>query len=365
MMRPTAAVCALGLAGLACSASYEVGQMDPAASGGSGAVGAGPAMAGNDTGSAGAGKTVQVGPPCIMIDPTRPPPEGELATPDVVWRRISPFVWGGEHAPPQALPAKTTYPWAGDIVHQAFAQALAEVNGVPGASYFIRRWLDLDDTATFQGDYDSQLARSSPPVLQVLLQSSWAPGHAGVFSEKPWLQLHEGIPHRGSSMLEAVFSRFLPAAPPGVDQSILDSGMPDREAMEIAVSSQACAACHAMINPLGYSLGHFDREGNYRTLDHDQPIDASGSIMVDGRELAFVDIADFGAQAANSCEAMRAIVDHLLRVALQDVMGYDAASAESLVEAHRHVVQEQFVLEGYSYTDLVRAYARSPIVLKP
>lgn len=375
MMRSLAAAWTFGLVGLACSASYEVGQMEPMASGGFGASGSGAGGAtvavagtGNNTAGtapiAGATPTNVFSPQCVQTEPA-PRPVGELATPDVVWSRISPFVWGGEHLPPQTLPAATTYEWAGSVVDQAFAQALGDDNGVPGASYFIGRWLDLDGVESFEGDYDSQLARDSNVLLEVLLQSSWAPGHAGVFSETEWLRRHDGIPQRGSRMLEAVFSRFMPAPPPGVDRSILDSGMPDREAMELAIASPSCAACHATMNPLGYALGHFDREGNYRELDHDQPIDTSGSIMVDGREMAFVGIADFGAQAADACEANRAIVDHLLRVALQDVIGYEIDLAESLVEAHRGGVQQQFVANGRSYSALVKAYARSAIVLEP
>src|SRR5688500_8530581 len=115
MMRSLAAAWTLGLVGLACSARYEVGQMNPEASGGSGASGAQTggataAIAGtvndvtdNDVGGTapigGATPTSVFSPQCVQTEPA-PRPMGELATPDVVWERISLFVWGGEHVPP-------------------------------------------------------------------------------------------------------------------------------------------------------------------------------------------------------------------------------------------------------------------------
>lgn len=367
MMRSIPAAFTLSLVGLACSARYEVGQMDdPIAmggspNGGSAAGGAAPSTAG--TGSAGPGVGV-FSPQCIRIDPA-PQPSGELATPQVVWERITTFVWGGTHQPPQALPGQTSYEWAGEIVDQAFAQALDEENGVPGATYFIKRWAGIGDAEDpLEGDYDSQLARDTNVVLEVLLQSSWAPGHAGVFSETAWLEQHQGIPQRGRGVVEAVFARAIPPPPQGI-QVDLDPGIPDREALEAQVgNNQPCAACHQIINPVGYALGHFDREGQYRELDHDQEIDTTGELMVDDGQISFDGIADFGAKAADTCEANRALVDGFLRVALTG-SNQLYGQAEGVIEANRDGVLQQFVTGGRSYSALVKAYAQSALVLKP
>jgi hypothetical protein len=366
MMRSIAAVFALGVAGVACSAQYEIGRMDLAATGGSstgGSAAGGAAVGMAGSGSAGAGLGV-FSPQCIRTGPA-PQPTGELATPDVVWERISTFIWGGAHLPPQTLPEQTSYEWAGEVVDQAFAQALDEVNGVPGATYFVKRWAGIADAEeALEGDYDSQLARDTNVVLEVLLQSSWAPGHAGVFSETAWLERHRGIPQRGRGVVETVFARAIPPPPEGIDFD-LDPGIPDREAMEASVGyNQPCVACHQIINPVGYALGHFDRAGQYRELDHDQAIDTTGELMVDEGQISFDGIADFGAKAADTCEANRALVDGFLRVALtgsNDLYG----PAEGVVEANRDGVRQQFVTGGRSYSALVKAYAQSALVLKP
>ena len=43
----------------------------------------------------------------------------------------------------------------------------------------------------------------------------------------------------------------------------------------------ACAACHRMMDPIGFSLENFDAVGLWRAKDSGAPIDASGT-LVDG-----------------------------------------------------------------------------------
>jgi hypothetical protein len=369
MRRRKSGILLMGLAALACSARYEVGQMDPSAEGGAsngGGTASAGTLAGGNASTAGSASALGVfGPQCIK---TGSPAEltGEFAAPDVVWSRIEKMIWGDAHLPPEALPAQTSYGWAGDVVDQAFEQALAEMNSVPGGSFFVVQWLKLGDAEEpLKGDYDSQLARSTNVMLEVLLQSSWAPGHAGVFSEAAWLLRHQSIPARGAAILEAVFSRVVPAPPPSVDRNVIDVGLQDRAAIEATMSSPACASCHSLMNPLGYALGHFDRAGNYRELDHDLPIDTTGTFMADGQDvIAFDGIADFGAKAADTCHANLSIADGFLRVALTE-LGYDETTREAAIEANRERVQQAFVAGGRSYPALVKAFAQSALVLRP
>ena len=55
-----------------------------------------------------------------------------------------------------------------------------------------------------------------------------------------------------------------------------------RERLAQHRASPACATCHAMIDPPGFALEHFDAIGRWRELDESfQPIDASG-VLPDG-----------------------------------------------------------------------------------
>jgi len=57
-----------------------------------------------------------------------------------------------------------------------------------------------------------------------------------------------------------------------------------RELLEEHRKSPACAGCHAVMDPLGFSLENFDAIGEWRTKDHSGPIDASGQ-LADGTKV--------------------------------------------------------------------------------
>lgn len=365
MRRKTPRLLLLATFGLACSARYEVGSMEPATGG---SAGSGPdhtpggTMSVGGSGSTGAPGGGYANPACIRR--VTPEPVAVLVPPAVIWSRVSQYVWGDAHDPPVMLPEEASYEWAGELVEKAFAQARLETGSVPGASFFIRSWLKLTQDP-FDGDYDAQLANEDSVMLEVLLQSSWAPGHAGVFSEAQWLSLHGSIPARGAQISAAVFGKNVPAPPPSVDRNIYDGALTERQAIEMTSGAQpACASCHNIMNPLGFALGHFDREGSYRELDHGQPIDTTGSYQTnDGSTMEFDGIADFGAKAADSCEANQTIVDSFLRVALGH-LGHGDEDREALITQHSERVRSAYVMGGRSYLALVKGYAQSPLTLR-
>ena len=53
------------------------------------------------------------------------------------------------------------------------------------------------------------------------------------------------------------------------------------------VGSEACAGCHRLIDPVGFSLEQFDAVGRWRARDEGRPIDAAGGLP-DGSEFAGV-----------------------------------------------------------------------------
>lgn len=355
--------------------------MDPAGVGsnpsGGSAGGKGQGTAGAGTGNASAGGAAAGGAPTgaaaaggtggtICSDAFLAP--GVLPSPFVtreeVWKRLTPVIWGEAHAAPQELTEEATYAWAGKLVDDAFAQAAAEVGGVPGGTFFIRQWLGLEASSeALAGDYESQLALDDNILLEVLLQTSSAPGRTGVFSEKAWLARHPSISRRGVSMATLLFGLAIPPPPAGIEMGDLDSTLQDREALDVHSTNPSCRGCHAIFDPLGFSLGHFDRAGDYRELDHDRPIDTTGSFNVSSMgPIEFDGIAELGEKAANTCDATLAVVDGFLHVAL-DALGYDLPSRDSAVAANRERVQKAFIARGRSYHALVRAFAQSPLVL--
>jgi hypothetical protein len=57
-----------------------------------------------------------------------------------------------------------------------------------------------------------------------------------------------------------------------------------RARMELHRSQPTCAACHNIMDPVGFSLENFDLVGKWRQLDGQSPIDATGE-LVDGTKL--------------------------------------------------------------------------------
>ncbi|EKK02564.1 protein containing DUF1588 [Rhodopirellula baltica SH28] len=87
---------------------------------------------------------------------------------------------------------------------------------------------------------------------------------------------------RGKWILDNLLNTPPPPAPPNIPE--LEKGKlvgSLRERMEQHRSNPACAACHNMMDPLGFALENFDAVGRWRTRDGRDEIDASGS-MPDG-----------------------------------------------------------------------------------
>jgi hypothetical protein len=57
-----------------------------------------------------------------------------------------------------------------------------------------------------------------------------------------------------------------------------------RELVEEHRKNPACASCHAVMDPLGFSLENFDATGEWRIKDLSGPIDASG-VLANGRKV--------------------------------------------------------------------------------
>jgi hypothetical protein len=87
---------------------------------------------------------------------------------------------------------------------------------------------------------------------------------------------------RGKWILENIIGTPPPPPPPDVP-ALPDpaAGVPTtmRERVEAHRRAATCAACHRLLDPLGFALEPLDAVGRLRTRDHGAPIDASGRLM--------------------------------------------------------------------------------------
>ncbi|HSG66087.1 MAG TPA: DUF1592 domain-containing protein, partial [Gammaproteobacteria bacterium] len=97
---------------------------------------------------------------------------------------------------------------------------------------------------------------------------------------------------RGNWLLTNLLGVPAPDPPPDVPD--LDANASDaagntpaptmREQMQAHRADEVCAACHVIMDPIGFALENFDATGRWRELDAGRPIDASATLY-DGTEV--------------------------------------------------------------------------------
>ena len=94
---------------------------------------------------------------------------------------------------------------------------------------------------------------------------------------------------RGRWILENLLGTPAPIPPPGVDtnleknpEEVKNTSL--RHRLEAHRTNPTCAACHKIMDPIGFALENFDLVGTWRDVDGKSPVDASGQ-LVDGTKL--------------------------------------------------------------------------------
>jgi hypothetical protein len=94
------------------------------------------------------------------------------------------------------------------------------------------------------------------------------------------------IIHRGVFIATRILCTELPPpSPRATPLPAFEPGMTNRERVEKTTGVGTCGeGCHSeLINPLGYGFENYDAIGKYRTVDHDKPVIASSTAVLDGQ----------------------------------------------------------------------------------
>jgi hypothetical protein len=95
---------------------------------------------------------------------------------------------------------------------------------------------------------------------------------------------------RGKWILENLLGAPVPQPPPGVETNLTETAETGssptsvRQRLERHRASPNCASCHAVMDPVGFSLEHFDLIGKWREEDGGTPVNAIGR-LADGTAL--------------------------------------------------------------------------------
>ena len=130
--------------------------------------------------------------------------------------------------------------------------------------------------------------------------------------------------HRGVFLARSVLGRALRPPPEAFIPlpAQLHPELTTRERVALQTKSQACLACHGMINPLGFTLEHFDAVGRYRDAEKGRPINATGSYQTrTGEIVKFSDVRDLATFLAGSEETHEAFVEQLFHYLIKQPVG--------------------------------------------
>ena len=87
---------------------------------------------------------------------------------------------------------------------------------------------------------------------------------------------------RGRWVLESLLGDKVPPPPPDAPALTETADKAPnkslREQLDLHRTKSECATCHDKMDPLGFGLENFDVLGRWRDKDHDQPIDAKGTL---------------------------------------------------------------------------------------
>jgi Protein of unknown function (DUF1592)/Protein of unknown function (DUF1588)/PA14 domain/Protein of unknown function (DUF1595)/Cytochrome C oxidase, cbb3-type, subunit III len=149
--------------------------------------------------------------------------------------------------------------------------------------------------------------------------------------------------HRGVFIARSVLGRVLRPPPEAVAPLAPDlhPDLTTRQRVAIQTQPESCRSCHGMINPLGFTLEHFDALGRYRKEEKGKPIDATGSYETrSGEAVKFSGVHDLAAYLTTSGESHSAFVQQLFHYLVKQPIG--AFGRQELPELRRYFLAHDF-----------------------
>jgi hypothetical protein len=128
------------------------------------------------------------------------------------------------------------------------------------------------------------------------------------------------------------------------------ASLPIRERLAQHRADPTCAACHNLMDPVGFALENYDAVGRWRELDGGRPVDAAGGLP-DGSEFEGVAGLEQGL-LAHPDVFVGTLTERLLTFALgRGVEPSDAPAVRAVVR--------QAAADDYRFTSLILGIARS------
>jgi hypothetical protein len=141
---------------------------------------------------------------------------------------------------------------------------------------------------------------------------------------------------RGIFVREALLCEGLPPPPPNANimPPVTKPNQTRRQAMINHVTDPTCAACHIVMDQIGFGFEGFDASGAWRTIENGQAVDASGMIV--GSDVAgnFNGPVELGAKLAGSEEAVSCAATQWFRFAFGRNSGDTSGDKCAVTQLH-------------------------------
>jgi hypothetical protein len=162
---------------------------------------------------------------------------------------------------------------------------------------------------------------------------------------------------RGKWILEKLLCVTPPPVPanvPAFDPGTVPTGTL-RQKLEMVHQKMgaACAGCHAIIDPMGFALEHYDSAGLWRDKEGGLDIDATGKMPE--TDVPFDGAAQLTEAIANDARFPACVAKHMMTYA----MGRNVTDADKPFIAD---LGKQFAAGGFNMPSLVEAVAKSPMM---
>jgi hypothetical protein len=141
---------------------------------------------------------------------------------------------------------------------------------------------------------------------------------AGIMGQAGVIAAHSKADHssptaRGLFMMQAFLCETPDPVPDGVNTDlVIDPTLTTRQRLDLHRSSASCAGCHAMFDPMGFALEHFDSVGRYRETEDGLTIDTTGNLP-DAASTPFDGAVELGAAFAASPTVNECLLRHFYR----------------------------------------------------
>lgn len=149
-------------------------------------------------------------------------------------------------------------------------------------------------------------------------------GRAGILTHGSVMTVHSDADQsspilRGKLVRTSVLCGTIAPPPPGlvVVPPRVDPARSTRERFAMHTADPTCAACHSLMDPIGFGFEHFDAVGRYREREGEHAIDARGEVQhSEATDGAFDGAGELAALLARSPEVHRCYGRQWLRYVL-------------------------------------------------